>query len=66
MTAVDARMKTAPASPDRVRLFPLVSSVIGCLLRVLIADETIRSHYFGDNFFLVLPRPFGLKEHQSG
>ena len=46
MTAVHATINTAPAARDLVRLLPLVSSVIGYLLRVLIADETIRSHSF--------------------
>jgi hypothetical protein len=56
MTAVDASINTAPAARDLVRPLPLVSSVIGYLLRILIADETIRSHILGSNF-LVFPGP---------
>src|SRR5580693_9765808 len=53
MTAVDARMNTAAAAHDLVRPLPLVSSAIGCLLAVLITDETIRSHIFAIVFFVL-------------
>src|SRR5579862_3100815 len=41
MTAVDATTNTAPAARDRLRPFPLALSVIGYLLAILIANETI-------------------------
>jgi hypothetical protein len=52
MTAVDPRTNTATAARDIVRPLPFVLSVIGCLLAVLIKDETVRSHIFAVVFLV--------------
>jgi hypothetical protein len=64
MTAVNERRNTAQATRDRVRAFPLALSVIGYLLAVLIADETIRSHIFAV-VFSFFPGPFDLNKHRN-
>src|SRR5580698_4432095 len=56
ITAVDARTNIVPAARDRVRPFPPALSVIGNLLAVLIADETIRSHIFAGVLCVVRDR----------